>query len=57
MSVNLEELRQYQTRELEQINLGTNGRQPLATKTIEWSLVEIAILLKEIREGLNLPRS
>ncbi len=56
MSVNIAELREYQARELEQLNLATNGRQPLVAKTLEWSLVEMVILLKEIRDGLGTVR-
>ena len=53
MSINVEEIRSFQSRELEQTNLATNGRQPVFTKTIEWSLLEIVILLTEIRDGIN----
>jgi hypothetical protein len=53
MAVTVEDLRQFQSRELEQLNLGTNGRQPLATRTVEWSLVEIVILLTELRNAVE----
>jgi len=53
MSINIEELRNFQSRELEQPNLQTNGRQPVFSKTIEWSLLEIVILLTEIRDGIR----
>ena len=53
MSIKVEELRDFQSRELEQLNLGTNGRQPVFSKTIEWSLLEIVILLTEIRDSIN----
>jgi len=53
MSIDVEQLRNFQSRELEQPNLQTNGRQPVFTKTIEWSLLEIVILLTEIRDGIN----
>jgi hypothetical protein len=53
MSVNVEELRIFQSRELEQVNLATNGRQPVFSKTTEWALLEIVILLTEIRDGIN----
>lgn len=53
MSVEIENLRSFQSRELEQLNLQTNGRQPLFAKTIEWCLIEIVILLSEIRDGIN----
>ena len=53
MAVTIEDLRQFQSRELEQLNLGTNGRQPLATRTVEWSLVEIVILLTELRNAVE----
>jgi hypothetical protein len=52
MSIAIEDLRNYQSRELEQPNLQTNGRQPVFNKTIEWSLVEIVILLTELRDGI-----
>jgi hypothetical protein len=53
MSIDIEQLRTFQTRELEQPNMQTNGRQPVFTKTIEWSLVEIVILLTQIRDTIN----
>ena len=53
MSIDIEQLRSFQTRELEQPNMQTNGRQPVFTKTIEWSLVEIVILLTQIRDVVN----
>jgi len=53
MSIAIDDLRNYQSRELEQPNLQTNGRQPVFTKTIEWSLVEIVILLTQIRDAIN----
>src|SRR5215475_6560700 len=52
MAISIEDLRNFQSRELEQPNLQTNGRQPVFTKTIEWSLIEIVIILTELREGL-----
>jgi len=56
MAISIEDLRNFQSRELEQPNLQTNGRQPVFTKTVEWSLVEIVILLTQIRDGIN-PRA
>lgn len=52
MSIAIDDLRNYQARELEQPNLQTNGKQPVFSKTIEWSLVEIVIILSELRDGL-----
>ena len=52
MSIALDDLRNYQSRELEQPNLQTNGKQPVFSKTVEWSLVEIVIILTELRDGL-----
>jgi hypothetical protein len=52
MSIAIDDLRNYQSRELEQPNLQTNGKQPVFSKTIEWSLVEIVIVLTELRDGL-----
>jgi hypothetical protein len=53
MSIDLEQLKSFQSRELEQPNMQTNARQPVFTKTIEWSLIEIVILLTEIRDRIN----
>jgi len=53
MAISIEDLRNFQSRELEQPNLQTNGRQPVFTKTIEWSLVEIVVLLTQIRDTIN----
>jgi hypothetical protein len=53
MAVDLEQLRTFQSRELEQPNMQTNARQPVFTKTIEWSLVEIVVLLTEIRDSIK----
>lgn len=55
MSIAIEDLRNFQSRELEQPNLQTNGRQPVFNKTVEWSLIEIVILLTQIRD--NMPPS
>jgi len=53
MSIAVDDLRNFQARELEQPNMQTNGRQPVFTKTIEWSLIEIVILLTQIRDAVN----
>jgi len=53
VSIDIEQLRSFQTRELEQKNMQTDGKQPVFTKIIEWSLVEIVILLTEIRDSIN----
>jgi hypothetical protein len=53
VSIDIEQLRSFQTRELEQKNMQTDGKQPVFTKTIEWSLVEIVILLTEIKDSIN----
>jgi hypothetical protein len=53
MAISIDEIRQFQERELEQVNLGTNGKQPVFSKTIEWSLLEIVVLLTQIRDGLH----
>ena len=53
MAISIEDLRNFQSRELEQPNLQTNGRQPVFNKTIEWSLLEIVILLTQIRDSIN----
>jgi hypothetical protein len=51
MSIGIEDLRNFQSRELEQPNLQTNGRQPVFSKTVEWSLIEIVILMTQIRDN------
>ena len=53
MSIAVDDLRNFQARELEQPNMQTNGRQPVFNKTIEWSLIEIVILLTQIRDAVN----
>lgn len=55
MSIAIEDLRNFQSRELEQPNLQTNGRQPVFNKAIEWSLIEIVILLTQIRDNIIRP--
>jgi hypothetical protein len=53
MSIGIDDLKNFQARELEQPNMQTNGRQPVFTKTVEWSLIEIVILLTQIRDTVN----
>jgi hypothetical protein len=53
MAISIEDLKNFQARELEQPNLQTNGKQPVFNKTIEWSLLEIVILLTQIRDSIN----
>ena len=53
MSISIDEIKQFQARELEQVNMSTNGKQPVFSKTIEWSLLEIVVLLTQIRDSIN----
>ena len=53
MSIDIQQLKNFQSRELEQPNIQTNARSPLFTKTIEWALIEIVVLLTDIRDSLN----
>jgi hypothetical protein len=53
MAIDLEHLKQFQSEQLEQRNLQTMGQIPLHSKTAEWALIEIVILLTGIRDNLN----
>ena len=53
MAIDLEHLKQFQSEQLEQKNLQTMGQIPLHSRTIEWALIEIVILLTGIRDNLN----
>jgi len=53
MAIDLEHLKQFQSEQLEQRNLQTLAQIPLHSKTVEWALVEIVILLTGIKDSLN----
>jgi hypothetical protein len=53
MSIDIERLKQFQSEQLEQKNLQTLAQIPLHSKTIEWALIEIVVLLTGIRDNLN----
>jgi len=53
MPIDLEHLKQYQAEQLEQKNIQTNAKIPLHSRTSEWALVEIVILLTSISESLK----
>ena len=45
MAIDIEHLRHFQTEQLEQKNIQTSARIPIHTRTTEWALIEIVILL------------
>ena len=53
MAIDLEHLKQFQSEQLEQKNLQTMGQIPLHSRTVEWALIEIVVLLTGIRDSLN----
>ena len=53
MAIDIEHLKQFQSEQLEQKHLQTLGQIPLHSRTIEWALIEIVILLTGIRDNLN----
>jgi hypothetical protein len=53
MAIDIEQLKQFQSEQLEQKNLQTLGQIPLHSRTIEWALIEIVILLTGIKDNLN----
>jgi hypothetical protein len=53
MAIDLEHLKQFQAEQLEQKNIQTNAKIPLHSKTTEWALVEIVILLAGISDTLK----
>jgi hypothetical protein len=53
MSIDLEHLKRFQSEQLEQKNLQTLAQIPVHSRTIEWALIEIVILLTGIRDNLN----
>jgi hypothetical protein len=53
MAIDIEQLKNFQTEQLEQKNIQTSERFPLHSRTIEWALVEIVILLAGIGDSLK----
>jgi hypothetical protein len=53
MAIEIEQLKNFQTEQLEQKNIQTSERFPLHSRTIEWALVEIVILLTGIGDSLK----
>lgn len=53
MAIDIEHLKQFQAEQLEQKNIQTFAKIPLHTRTIEWALVEIVILLTGISDSLK----
>lgn len=53
MAIDMEHLKQFQSEQLEQKNLQTMGQIPLHSRTVEWALIEIVVLLTGIRDSLN----
>jgi hypothetical protein len=48
-----QELRTFQSRDLEVTNENTKAREPKSDKIVEWALIEIAIQLTGICSSLN----
>jgi len=53
MAINIEHLKHFQTEQLEQKNIQTEARIPIHTRTVEWALIEIVILLTGISDSLK----
>ena len=53
MAIDLEHLKQFQAEQLEQKNIQTNAKIPLHSRTTEWALVEIVILLAGVSDTLK----
>jgi hypothetical protein len=53
MAIDIEQLKQFQSEQLEQKNIQTSARFPVHSRTIEWALIEIVILLTGIRDSLK----
>jgi hypothetical protein len=53
MSINIEHLKLFQTEQLEQKNIQTEARIPIHTRTVEWALIEIVVLLAGISDSLK----
>jgi hypothetical protein len=53
MAIDMEQLRNFQTEQLEQKNIQTLARIPIHNRTVEWALIEIVILLTGIGDSLR----
>ena len=53
MAIEIEHLKHFQTEQLEQKNIQTSARIPIHTRTSEWALIEIVILLTGISDSLK----
>jgi hypothetical protein len=53
MAIDIEHLKQFQSEQLEQKNIQTSARIPIHSRTIEWALLEIVILLTGIGDSLK----
>ena len=53
MAIDMEQLRNFQTEQLEQKNIQTMARIPIHNRTVEWALIEIVILLSGIGDRLK----
>jgi hypothetical protein len=53
MAIDIEHLRHFQLEQLEQKNIQTSARIPIHSRTIEWALIEIVILLTGIGDSLK----
>ncbi|MEQ1352594.1 MAG: hypothetical protein ABLT11_01170 [Candidatus Acidiferrum sp.] len=53
MAIDMEQLRNFQTEQLEQKNIQTLARIPIHNRTVEWALIEIVILLAGIGDSLK----
>ena len=53
MAIEIEHLKQFQSEQLEQKNIQTSARIPIHSRTIEWALIEIVVLLTGIGDSLK----
>ena len=53
MAIDLEHLKQFQSEQLEQKNIQTSARIPIHSRTVEWALIEIVVLLTGIGDSLK----
>ncbi len=53
MAIDIEHLKHFQLEQLEQKNIQTSARIPVHSRTVEWALIEIVILLTGIGDSLK----
>jgi len=53
MAIDIEHLKHFQLEQLEQKNIQTSARIPIHTRTTEWALIEIVVLLTGISDSLK----